>query len=82
MTDEPGARDLIPVEQLSYEQAFTELEDIVEKLESDQQSLEEALALYERGQSLAQHCAGLLDKAELKIQQLSGDEMTEFDQEG
>ena len=56
---------------LSYEQAFKELEEIVALLETNQQSLEESMKLYERGQILSKHCAGLLEKAELKIQQLT-----------
>ena len=67
-----------PLESLTYEQAFTELETIIAALESDQHSLDEALALFERGQALARRCADLLDRAELKIQQLSGDSLTEF----
>jgi exodeoxyribonuclease VII small subunit len=59
------------VETLSYEQAFTELEEIVEGLESNQKTLEEAMLLFERGQTLAQHCARLLDSAELKVRLLS-----------
>jgi len=56
---------------LTYEQAFKELEEIVASLETNQQSLEESMKLYERGQILSKHCAGLLEKAELKIQQLT-----------
>lgn len=56
---------------LTYEQAFAELETIVETLENGQQPLEQALKLYERGQALAQFCGKLLDEAELKIKQLN-----------
>ncbi len=56
---------------LTYEQAFKELEEIVASLETNQQSLEESMKFYERGQILSKHCAGLLEKAELKIQQLT-----------
>jgi len=65
-------------EGMSYEEALSELERIVATLESEERPLEEALALYERGQSLARYCADLLDKAELKVQQLSGEELKEF----
>lgn len=65
-------------EGMSYEEALSELERIVGTLESEERPLEEALALYERGQSLARYCAELLDKAELKVQQLSGEELEEF----
>ena len=70
--------DPTPIDQLTYEQAFTELESIVAALESDQRSLEEALALFERGQALVHYCAGLLDQADLKVQQLSGENLTDF----
>ncbi len=67
-----------PVEQLSYELAFAELEAIVADLENDGDSLENALALYERGQALAHRCAALLDQAELKVRQLSGGALSDF----
>jgi len=57
---------------ISYEQALGELERIVAALESEERPLEEALALYERGQVLARFCAGLLDNAELKVQHFLG----------
>jgi exodeoxyribonuclease VII small subunit len=66
------------IDQLSYEQAFHELEEIVGELESSDLSLEMTLALFERGQALARHCANLLDQAELKVQQISGDELVDF----
>lgn len=57
--------------ELSYEQAFSELEAIVEALESEQKALDESLKLYERGQLLVQYCIALLDQADLRIQQLN-----------
>ena len=60
----------IPLEDLSYEEAFSELELIVSRLEGESKNLEESLALYERGQVLAQYCAALLEKAELRMEQL------------
>lgn len=72
-------KDFEPVENLTYEQALNELESIVLNLESDGHSLEEALAMFERGQTLAQHCSQLLEQAELKIQTLSGEELVDFD---
>ena len=67
-----------PVEQLNYEQALTELEAIVEALENEERPLEEALALFERGQALTRYCTNLLDQAELKVQQISGDGFVDF----
>ena len=67
------------LENLTYEQAFEELETIVATLEGEEQPLEQALNLYERGQVLAKYCAELLDKAELKVSQLSGDEIVDYE---
>ena len=47
----------------SYEAARTELREIVTKLESGGQSLEESLALWERGEQLADICQRWLDDA-------------------
>jgi exodeoxyribonuclease VII small subunit len=71
--------DLPPVEDLTYEQAFAELETIVASLEEGDHSLDDALTKFERGKALANHCTTLLDKAELKIQQLVGDELVDFE---
>jgi exodeoxyribonuclease VII small subunit len=63
-----------PPKQLAYEQAFKELEEIVERLEAGELPLEDALTLFERGQALAGRCAELLENAELKLRQLVPDE--------
>ena len=68
------------ISSLGYEDAIRELETIIAGLESSQPSLEEALSLYERGQALAQHCAALLDRAELRVRQIS--EQEQGDQAG
>ncbi len=68
-----------PVEQLDYEGAYKQLEEIVTLLESGEYTLDVSLRLFERGQSLARYCAGVLDKAELKVKQVSGESLVEFD---
>ncbi len=68
----------VPVEELTYEQAVAELEEITRQLEENPPDLEETLALFERGQALVRRCAGLLDQAELKVRQLSGVEMEDL----
>ncbi len=60
-----------PPEELSYEEAFQELEALVARLESGELPLEEALGLFERGQALAARCNQLLEEAELKLKQLT-----------
>ena len=67
------APKLQAIEDLTFEQAFAELEESVRKLENGDLPLEESLALYERGQELAAYCAKLLDEAELKVQQVEAD---------
>ena len=61
------------VEKLSYEQAFQELQNIVTVLDEGQQPLEETLKLFERGQALARQCERLLNQAQLKVQQVTGE---------
>jgi exodeoxyribonuclease VII small subunit len=69
-----------PVGELTYEQALGELETIVTALESGEHPLDEALALFERGQLLYQRCTELLDRAELKVKQLTEEgELKDFE---
>ena len=58
---------------LSFENALTALEEIIGLLESGELSLEEALTLYERGQSLAIACQTQLENATLRVSQLNAD---------
>jgi len=60
-------------EKLSFEEALTELEAIVAKLEAGELTLEESLALFERGQKLAALCNRQLDEATLRVEQLTAD---------
>jgi len=73
------------VDKLNYEQAFGELETVVERLGTGDLPLEEALVLFEKGQALATRCSELLEQAELKLRQLVPDESggyVEIDLEG
>jgi exodeoxyribonuclease VII small subunit len=69
------------VDELAFEPAFAELEGIVAALETEQRPLEEAMTLFERGQSLAKRCAELLEKAEMKVRRLTGEEIGDFAEE-
>jgi exodeoxyribonuclease VII small subunit len=55
-------------DELSYEQARTELATVVERLETGGSSLEESLALWERGEKLADICQRWLDGARERIE--------------
>lgn len=54
----------------SFEELYTELEATIERLEAGNLKLDDSLALYERGMELAKQCSTLLDRAELRIQEL------------
>ncbi len=68
-----------PVETLTYEEAFAELEAIVASLEAGDQSLDESTSVYARGQLLVKRCAELLEKAELKVRSLTDDGIEDFE---
>lgn len=65
------------VHTLTYEQAYEELDGILRQLESEQASLEDTLALFERGKALVEHCNTLLDAADLRLRTLSEDGIIE-----
>ena len=69
------------VEDLSYEEALTELEALVTALEDEQNPLEESMKLFERGQALVTHCSTLLESAQLKVQKLAGESVVDFEEE-
>jgi exodeoxyribonuclease VII small subunit len=69
------------MEDLTYEEAFAELESIVATLEGEQGALEEAMDAFERGQALVRRCSVLLEQAELKVRKLSADGLEEFEVE-
>lgn len=62
------------MENLSFEEAYARLEIAVAALQDGQMPLEQALRHYEEGMKLAQHCNELLQKAELRVQQLGVDD--------
>lgn len=55
----------------SFEQLFQELEATVQKLEAGSLTLDESLALFERGMQLAKQCGERLDRAELIVRELA-----------
>jgi exodeoxyribonuclease VII small subunit len=61
------------LKELKFESALQELEETVTKLEGGDLPLEEALALFERGQILAAHCSVQLESAALRVESLTGD---------
>ena len=68
-----------PATELTYEEALAELEEIVAALEEEQNQLDDAIKLFERGQALAARCSVLLEAAELKVKQVAGDDLIPFE---
>ncbi|MBN2177706.1 MAG: exodeoxyribonuclease VII small subunit [Demequinaceae bacterium] len=60
--------------ELTYEQARDELIGIVAKLEAGSVSLDDSLALWERGEALAVRCQGLLEDARKRVDKARGDQ--------
>jgi exodeoxyribonuclease VII small subunit len=60
-----------PLEELSYEDALQELEELVHTLEAGDKNLEVTLLYFERGQKLASYCISLLDEAESKVEEIT-----------
>ena len=52
---------------LTLEQAFAELEKIVTKLENNNNSIEEVIDLFKKGNELSEICKNKLHKAELLV---------------
>lgn len=63
-------------ESLGYEQAREELTEVVRRLEAGGLSLEESLALWERGEELADVCARWLDGARRRLSAVTGTDTT------
>ena len=74
MTKENKADDL---DNMSFENAIKELEAIVEELEGNEISLDDAVSAYERGAKLKNICQKRLDEARLKVEKIK-----DFDKSG
>jgi exodeoxyribonuclease VII small subunit len=63
--------NLMTIEERTFEELYSELEETVRKLEGGELPLSETLALFERSTMLAEQCNSLLDRAELRVRQLT-----------
>ena len=61
------------VNDLPFEQARGELDEVVRRLEDGSTTLEDALALWERGEALHRRCADILGAAEERLRALRPD---------
>jgi len=58
------------IESLSFEEALSQLEAIVDQLERGDVSLDKAIDAYSRGMALKGHCQARLEEARLKVEQI------------
>ena len=58
------------IKKLSFEEALSELEGIVESLERGDIDLEDSISIYERGGGLKAHCESKLEKAKMKVDKI------------
>ena len=65
------------ISKKGFEESIKELTQIVSKIEQGEIALESSLEQYERGMALIKHCKGILDKAEKRIEKISGGESKE-----
>ncbi|NVK17646.1 MAG: exodeoxyribonuclease VII small subunit [Methylocystaceae bacterium] len=59
------------IEQLSFEEALAQLEEIVRQLESGSGKLDDAISAYEKGAHLKRHCEAKLAEAKAKVDKIS-----------
>ncbi len=67
-----GAENKIPadIRKLSFEDALAEMEDIVQRLESGEVKLDEAIDAYTRGAHLKSHCQAKLKEAQARVDKI------------
>ena len=76
-----------PLEKMTFEDAMKELENLVDALDKGDVSLDEAIAAYDRGSQLKDHCQKKLNEAKMKVETIQSsdnpdvvpDKLTSFD---
>ena len=58
------------IEELSFEEAMSELDGIVRELESGNAELEKSITCYERGTKLKEHCMSKLSAAKMRVDKI------------
>ena len=66
-------------QEQSIEETFAQLDEILEKLEASDTSLEESFACYEAGMKLVKACSDKIDKVEKQMMILQGGEEADGD---
>ncbi len=61
------------IDELSYEDSYRQLQEVLERLEAADLPLADSLELYESGMKLASRCGDLLEEAELRVRKWQPD---------
>jgi exodeoxyribonuclease VII small subunit len=69
-----GEKPKNDIGKLGFEEAIKELTAIVAKIEQGQIPLQDSISQYEKGMALIKHCKEILEKAEKRIEKISGTE--------
>ena len=77
------------LDKMTFEEAMNELENLVESLDKGDISLDQAIAAYDRGSQLKDHCQKKLSEAKMKVETIQSsdnsdvipDKLTSFDSE-
>ena len=67
-----GKKEKKTIDQLSFEESFERLNEILELLENGEVSLDDSINFYEEGVKLKNHCEEKLKNAEIKVQKVIG----------
>jgi exodeoxyribonuclease VII small subunit len=59
------------IEKMSFEEALAELEEIVNKIDTGQESLADAVSSFEKGVALKNHCEKMLKETKFKIEKIT-----------
>jgi len=70
------------IQKLSFEEALSELESIVDRLETGNVALEESIEIYRRGSQLRAYCDEKLKSAQAKIEKITGSGTEPLDADG
>ena len=68
------------MEEMTFEQAMEELEQITQRMEKGEASMDDSVAMYERGQLLAGYCREKLDSYKARINKVAGGKEESFEE--
>ncbi len=71
--DENQTQEQIAEQELSLEEAFAQIEEVIAHLETEEITLEESFQEYNKGMKLLQRCNAAIDQVEKKVLQINED---------